>query len=401
MTKLALPNPIPTGPWSAATAAAIQQNFERIYGSSGRIGQGGGAALANGLDLITPVPGDMIVCTSSGIFVALSLVTTAQRVLTNNSGTPTWALVDLTDGVTGVLPLANFYNATTTKRVLGRNSASGGVWEEVTASQLLDWIGSAAQGDILFRGASGWELLSAGTAGYFLQTAGASADPVWAGVTGNSQPIAFANHTEFWFALNGSFIALNGVTGTATGTTLAYPAAGSIDADGPFFQLGTGGTTNSTAQCTSGTSGALKQLSFAWDFDLSFVFKTDHSDITTVRYMIGMGVNNENTDTLANNWIGFRYSTAVPDGGWVGVTYDGTQAVTATVAAIAANTRYVLRIRKVSGTVFFSVNGGTEVSTSSNVPTNNAYASIGARVTTLANAVRSLWFSRLWVDYGL
>ncbi len=49
-----------------------------------------------------------------------------------------------------------------------------------TITQILDLIaGSAVQGDILFRGASAWERLAAGTSGYKLQTNGAGANPSW------------------------------------------------------------------------------------------------------------------------------------------------------------------------------------------------------------------------------
>jgi hypothetical protein len=41
-------------------------------------------------------------------------------------------------------------------------------------------IASEAQGDILYRNASAWVRLAAGTANQFLQTAGAAANPVWA-----------------------------------------------------------------------------------------------------------------------------------------------------------------------------------------------------------------------------
>jgi len=41
-------------------------------------------------------------------------------------------------------------------------------------------ITSAAQGDILYRGASGWANLGAGTSGLFLKTQGAAANPIWA-----------------------------------------------------------------------------------------------------------------------------------------------------------------------------------------------------------------------------
>lgn len=67
-----------------------------------------------------------------------------------------------------------------TNKVLARSSASTGAIEEKSLSDLLDFIGSAAQGDILYRGASAWARLAAGTAGQFLKTQGTGANPVWA-----------------------------------------------------------------------------------------------------------------------------------------------------------------------------------------------------------------------------
>lgn len=78
----------------------------------------------------------------------------------------------------GAISLAKM-ESRNTQRVIGRNSGGIGTPEEVTLSQLLDWIGSAAQGDILYRGASGWDRLPAGTNGYILETAGSGANPSW------------------------------------------------------------------------------------------------------------------------------------------------------------------------------------------------------------------------------
>lgn len=47
-------------------------------------------------------------------------------------------------------------------------------------SAVLDMVGSAARGDILYRGASTWTRLGAGTSGNFLRTNGVGADPSWA-----------------------------------------------------------------------------------------------------------------------------------------------------------------------------------------------------------------------------
>lgn len=73
-------------------------------------------------------------------------------------------------------------------------------WAAISA--VLDSLGST-RGDVLYRGASGWTALAPGTAGNVLSTGGAGADPSWvpqsAGATG-ANPSATASDT----AVNGS-----------------------------------------------------------------------------------------------------------------------------------------------------------------------------------------------------
>jgi hypothetical protein len=80
-----------------------------------------------------------------------------------------------------------------TQRVAGRNTAGSGAGEEVTLSQLLDWIGTVAQGDILYRGAAGWERLAAGASGKFLKTLGAGANPAWDTVAAGAHAASHEN----------------------------------------------------------------------------------------------------------------------------------------------------------------------------------------------------------------
>jgi hypothetical protein len=91
------------------------------------------------------------------------------------SGTGTALTVD-NDAIT----YAKLQNVSATSRILGRKTASAGDAEECTLSEVLDFVGSAAQGDILYRGASTWTRLAAGTSGHFLKTQGAGANPTWA-----------------------------------------------------------------------------------------------------------------------------------------------------------------------------------------------------------------------------
>jgi hypothetical protein len=81
---------------------------------------------------------------------------------------------------------AKIQNISATARALGRKTAGAGVTEELTLSELLDFVGSAARGDIFYRGAATWTRLPAGTSGQYLQTLGAGADPAWATVAAGS-----------------------------------------------------------------------------------------------------------------------------------------------------------------------------------------------------------------------
>ena len=84
------------------------------------------------------------------------------------------------NSATGAITLdATALKGVANKRLIGRNTAASGESEEVTLSQLLDWIGTAAQGDILYRDASGWARLAAGTSGQYFQTLGTGANPQW------------------------------------------------------------------------------------------------------------------------------------------------------------------------------------------------------------------------------
>jgi hypothetical protein len=74
---------------------------------------------------------------------------------------------------------AKIQDISATKRILGRKTAGAGIVEECTLSEVLDFITSAAQGDILYRGAASWARLPAGASGKFLKTLGAGADPMW------------------------------------------------------------------------------------------------------------------------------------------------------------------------------------------------------------------------------
>jgi hypothetical protein len=77
-------------------------------------------------------------------------------------------------------------NVSAEGKVLGRKTAGAGDIEEITVSDILDFITGADQGDIIYRDAAGWTRLAAGDAGKFLKTQGAGANPIWDTAGGGS-----------------------------------------------------------------------------------------------------------------------------------------------------------------------------------------------------------------------
>lgn len=108
---------------------------------------------------------------------------------------------------TQAVTYAKIQNVSTTSRILGRRSAGAGSIEEMTLSETLDLIGSAAQGDILYRGAAGWARLGAGSSGQVLRTNGTGADPSWATVSASPG----GSNTQIQFNNSGSFGANEGL----------------------------------------------------------------------------------------------------------------------------------------------------------------------------------------------
>lgn len=170
---------------------------------------------------------------------------------------------DVTVGGTGTtltidanaVTYAKMQDVSATQRVLGRNTAGSGDPEEVTLSQLLDWIGSAARGDILYRGAAAWARLAAGTSGQCLRTGGAAGDPSWTWPNQFNQSTAqqgagFAADTY----LTGSFIVIP-AGGLKVGTRyrlvfdVSKTAAGTA-APVITVRVGTAGSTADTGRAT-------------------------------------------------------------------------------------------------------------------------------------------------------
>ncbi len=126
--------------------------------------------------------------TSSGTNTGDQTITLTGDV--TGSGTGSFAATIANDAVSNA-KLANMTASTIKARVTG----STGDPEDATLTQVLDLVGSATYGDILYRDASSWARLPAGTSGNYLKTQGAGAAPTWATVSASG-----GGSTNLWLA---------------------------------------------------------------------------------------------------------------------------------------------------------------------------------------------------------
>jgi len=115
--------------------------------------------------------------------------------------------------------IAELVHGTSGKFLKSQGASADPMWDDPSVAT-LDVIGDVAaiteaQGQVLFRSATAWDALDAGTSGYFLKTMGAAADPVWAAV---SVPEDSIGATEINDAATDIAFAQIVLTPAATGT---------------------------------------------------------------------------------------------------------------------------------------------------------------------------------------
>lgn len=313
---------------------------------------------------------------------------TDELVIERSNGT-SWE--SYSNGAAGSITLAMLANLAT-QRVIGRNTAGTGVPEAVTAAQILAWIGNT-QGQILYRDASGWTVLSPGTSGQALTTAGAGANPSWTTISSSIWPRKSWNSRatpELGEPMNDWFMGADGFT---LATTQSNPTP---DINGVVIRNTTSASANNTSGMRWHTGTITQELTSGFALPkCRFKIRTG-SDITTLRFLIGLRIAAATplADT-ENNMCLIRYSTNVPDTGWTAVTVDNVGNVNSSnIVAIAADTIYDMTIEYLSATeVRFTVNGtSVTITHASQIPTANITPH--ATVTTLAASARFFdWYN--------
>jgi hypothetical protein len=161
--------------------------------------------------------------TSSGTNTGDQTITLTSDV--TGSGTGSFATTIANDAVTNA-KLANMAASTIKARITG----STGDPEDATFTQVLDLVGSATYGDILYRDSTSWARLPAGTSGNYLKTQGAGAAPTWATVSASG-----GGSTNLWLAAS-QWIPR---TTTGAGIDSREQSTNKINTDELLFDAGT------------------------------------------------------------------------------------------------------------------------------------------------------------------
>lgn len=216
--------------------------------------------------------GDIVVSSSGSVWTIDVNAVTTNKILDGSLSADANGRAKMADGY---VTYAKLQDISATQRVVGRNTAGSGDAEEVTVSQLLDWVGST-RGSILYRGASGWAILAPGTSGHVLTSNGAGADPSYAAGGGGVTAGGAAANTRvaFWTsasAINGSANWLFDDSGDVTQT------------------LGdTGGSKATTLHLKSGT-----------DLDLKILF--DENGMSNRPWYLGVDASDSHKMVLGHN----------------------------------------------------------------------------------------------------
>ena len=264
-----------------------------------------------GTGLSTVAQGDMLYGSATDVYSRLTKSTTATRYISNTgaSNNPAWAQIDLTNGVTGILPAANggtangftaFTGPTTSTKTFTLPNASSTILTTnatITVPQGGTGLTSVAQGDLLYGSASNTlsTLAKSAPATRYLANTGSSNNPNWDqvnlanGVTGNL-PVTNLNSgtsasaSTFWRG-DGTWSAVGG----ASGNTITFTAGTYWDFN---LIVAIGGTPGGAGTYTINVPiGAVFRSSGnrSYAMDLSGLPSGSTVNLTNLGYIIGCG----------------------------------------------------------------------------------------------------------------
>lgn len=218
----------------------------------------------------------------------------------DSNGDPVWTIND------NAVTYAKMQNVSATSRVIGRRTAGAGDPEECTLSEVLDFLGSAARGDILYRGASAWFYLPPGNSGEVLQTQGVGADPQWATV--QSSQLGFSD-LPFYFeplTTRGSWSKQNVRNGSTTTDSFGGLFASSVQ--GTATGVSVTATSAYTRQLRTAIVSAAGAGSAASSYNTTAVVYFDDGFFFSYRF----GVADAAAVANAREFVGLRASTSAP-----------------------------------------------------------------------------------------
>lgn len=356
------------------------------------------------------VQGDLLYGSAADTISALPKNTSATRYLSNTgaSNNPAWAQVDVTNGVTGILPTANggtgiaFFSvsgpASTAKTFTFPNANA-----TVLTSNAAVTVGQGGTGltttadDSVFVGDS----TSAVTARALPSCSGATTDKLLYNISTNTfscgtdqtgggssgQPYY---PTRQWCTLRplGSTATVLTSVGCAafvvTGT-----AAASSQTDSYYVQH----TSATTINTLAGVTQTFIQTQGRHRPKLTAKIRTD-STIDNRRIWVALTpvalTTTDGVGAVTTRYVGVRYSTSAGDTQWQCASSDGTTgSVLSTGVTVTANTAYTITVDwSVDGTLTCTVNGTSVNKTSNLDATQTAQLGFHSALTTLTAAAR-------------
>ncbi len=380
--------------------------------------------------------GDLLYGTGASTTATLPKDTNATRYLSNTgtSNNPAWSLINLVNGVSGILSSANGGTGNASTSFTGQTSARTYTLPDANTTLLstnaavtLGQGGTgvaltASNGGIVYSGASTLAILAGtSTAGTILQS-GASGAPSWSGATypstagastlGNvitSDGTNYVSTQNIPNAFNRTMTILANA-GAATATNLGFPAAPTLTATASNgddnFAPWVNQATSAVSGNTSGViSAAFNYFRINYNPKMASLIQTDPTATTTTGIWVGMfSAAPDNAPAPNIHAASFRYYSSVDATPfWRAVTIAGTGAsatVTATTVAVAPATTYEMYIDCTSGVnCKFYINGALVATNSATLPASGTTLGYGARITTLAGSARNLKWSKISITH--